>query len=176
MLEPFKIFLDTSHRAAASVLTLEGVGAFVPSAVGALPSLETLPKFRTFSRPLTPVSSLQPNRTAVAVGTMKNFGNPQHQQHGEEQHQQTRDPHGNVSGGLAIRGRPFNHAGWLQTTDHQLVAMFKNTNRHRNAAGSTAVRFPRHTNPHSLGLSPKSSDNVSPRMQLDLNEGKAVEH
>lgn len=112
-------FLDIYHRVAVSVLTWN-LGAFVSSAVGVPPSLETLPKSRTFRRPLTPMSSLQPNRTAVSVATVKIFGNPQHQQHGEQHHQQTYGPHGNVSGGRAIRGCPFNHTDGLQTGGQKL--------------------------------------------------------
>lgn len=63
-------------HAAFSVLTLEDEVAFVSPAVGVPPSLEISPKSRTFSRLLAPVSFLQPNRAAGAVGAVEVFGNP----------------------------------------------------------------------------------------------------
>lgn len=171
----WKHVLFSEHLWSVSVLTLEGVCAFFPSAVGASPSLETLPKSRTFSRPLTPLRFLQPDGTTVVARPVKIFGNPQHQQHGEQHHQQTHDPHGNVSGGRAVRGRPFNHTGRLQSW----VVRISSRPCWKTPTGTeTLPKVPAWDpsdtlNPCSVGLSPKSSDNVSPQNAIGSKWGQS---
>lgn len=55
------------------------------------------------------MSFLRPNGAAgavgaVAAGAVEVFGNPQHEQHGEQHHRQTHDPHGDASAGHALGG------------------------------------------------------------------------
>lgn len=149
--------------------------------MGVPPSLETVSKSRTFSRLLAPVSFLRPTRTAVALGAVEVFGNPRHQQHGEQHHQQTHDPHGDVCAGRTVRGCPFNPTGGLEmkmplkVDQNSSRPCSKTPKGPRNAGESSPVgSLCTNTNPRSLGQSPKACDNVSPRMQWDLNEGSSV--
>lgn len=135
----------------------------------------------TFSRLLAPVSFLQPNSTAVALGAVEVFGNPRHQQHGQQHHQHTHDPHSDVCAGRTVRGCPFSPTGGLERTIPLKVEENSSRPCSKTPKGpKTLLKVPpwdpSNTNPRSLGQSPKACDNVSPRMQWDLNEGSSEVH